>query len=105
MKRYKFQALVTLGQPAKDESAPVPAGQTRRMVLRAQHHQTHASQFFTALVTGNGENPSWLGDDHVIMTVALAGDDTSEYFDIGDHFALWLGSDIGSGVVTRRLFI
>lgn len=105
MKRYKFQALVTLGHPAKGGLAEMPGGQTRRMVLRAQHHQTHASQFFTALVTDNGENPSWLGDDHVIMTVALVGDDTSEYFDIGDHFALWLGSDIGRGVVTRRLFI
>jgi hypothetical protein len=30
------------------------------------------------------------------MTVAL-GADPSEYFGIGDHFALWLGSDIGHG--------
>ena len=105
MKRYKFQALVTFGQPANDGPAAVPPGQMRRMVVRGQHHQTHASQFFAALVTDNGEDPPWLGDDYVIMTIALVGDDPREYFDIGDHFALWLGSDIGRGVVTRRLFI
>jgi hypothetical protein len=39
------------------------------------------------------------------MTVTLARADPSECFGIGDHFALWLGGDIGHGVVTRRLFV
>jgi hypothetical protein len=31
------------------------------------------------------------------MTVTLACGDPSEYFGIGDYFALWPGSDIGHG--------
>ena len=102
MKRYKFQALVTL-DPAVT-AATVRAGQTRRIVVRGEHHETHGSQVFSALVTP-GEDSLRVGDDHVIMTVTLACPDPSEYFEIGDHFALWLGGDIGHGVVTRRLFV
>jgi hypothetical protein len=35
----------------------------------------------------------------------LAGDDVASYFGIGGHFDLWLGDDIGQGIVTRRLFV
>jgi hypothetical protein len=48
---------------------------------------------------------SWPEEDPVIMTVALVGDDPGEYFEPGDHFAFWLGHDLGQGVVTRRLFV
>ncbi len=41
----------------------------------------------------------------MIVTIVLVGDDPREYFEAGDSFALWLGSDLGRGVVTRRLFI
>jgi hypothetical protein len=102
MKRYKFQALVTLDPPAA--GAAVHPGQTRRMVVRGEHHDTHDSQVFSALVTPGEDSPG-LDDHHVIMTVSLAAPDPSEYFEIGDHFALWLGGDIGHGVVTRRLFV
>ena len=103
MKRYKFQALVTLDPPAG--RAAVPPGQTRRMVVRGQRHHTHDSQLFSALVTTAGDDSLRRDDDHVIMTVALACPEPSEYFEVGDHFALWLGGDIGHGVVTRRLFV
>jgi hypothetical protein len=29
----------------------------------------------------------------------------SDYLDIGSHFSLWLGADVGQGIVTRRLHI
>ena len=31
--------------------------------------------------------------------------DPREYFDIGDSFAFWFGSDRARGVVTRRLLV
>ena len=103
MKRYKCQALVTLDPPSG--RAALQPGQTRRMVVRGQHHGTHGSQPFSALVTPAGDDSPRRDDDHVIMTVALACPEPSEYFEVGDHFALWLGGDIGHGVVTRRLFV
>ncbi len=106
MKRYKFQALVTLG-PAQDggDLAAMHADQMRRVVVRGRHHETGGSKFFSALVTRQGGDRPWPEEDPVIMTVALMGDDPGEYFEIGDSFAFWLGHDLGRGVVTRRLFI
>lgn len=105
MKRYKFQALVTLG-PARDAGlAAMHGGQTRRVVVRGHHHDTCSSKFFSALVTKQGGDLPWPEQDPVIMTVALMGDDPGEYFEIGDSFAFWLGHDMGRGVVTRRLFV
>ena len=101
MKRYKFQALVTLDPSAT--GAAVRAGQPRRMVVRGSRQPPAASS--SALVAPASEHSPRAGDDHVIMTVTLACADPSEYFGIGDHFALWLGGDIGHGVVTRRLFV
>ncbi len=57
------------------------------------------------VVTNNGDGSEWLTADHLIVTVALTADDPGKYFAIGDHFTLWLGTDIASGVVSRRLFI
>jgi hypothetical protein len=109
---YKFQAFITV-HPADDAdpggvpptaSATLPPGMTKRMTLRGEHHVTHGSHFFPALVANGGDSQDWIGDDHAIVTVMLAGEDAAEYFSAGDHFALWLGHDIAEGIVTRRLF-
>jgi hypothetical protein len=105
VKRYKFQALVTLGMERNSGLATLLGGQSRRVVLRGRHHETGSSRFFAALVTKNGGDRTWPEEDPVIMTIALMGDDPGEYFEIGDRFAFWLGHDLGQGVVTRRLFI
>jgi hypothetical protein len=105
VQRYKFQGLLTLCPAANGGPAAAPPGQLRRVVVRGQHHQTHGSRIFSALVTNNGDGSSWLNSDHAIVTVVLVGEDPGDYFHVGDHFALWQGSDVGHGVVTRRLFI
>jgi hypothetical protein len=105
VQRYKFQALVTLGSAQDSPLAALGGGQARRVVVRGRHHDTGTSRFFTALVTKNGWDRPWPEDDPVLMTVALMGDDPGEYFEPGDHFAFWLGHDLGQGVVTRRLFV
>jgi len=114
---YKFQAFVTLsapevaGSPAgagpgHGQSAPaLPAGLIQRMTVRGEHHDTHASHFFSALVANFGDSAEWIGPEHAIVTIRLYGDDPAGYFSAGDHFALWLGHDIADGVVTRRLIV
>jgi hypothetical protein len=105
MKRYKFQALVTLA-PARDRgSAAMQPGKLRRMVVRGQHHDTGGSRFFNALVSKSYETPRWPENDQMIVTVVLVADDPRGYFDVGDRFALWKGSELGSGVVTRPLVV
>ena len=111
-KPYKFQAFVTMSPaemggpagPPTAASATLPPGEIRRMAVRGEHHGTHDSHFFSALVANSGDSSDWIGDNHAIVTVMLTGDDPADYFTAGDHFALWLGHDIADGVVTRRLF-
>jgi hypothetical protein len=82
-----------------------PPGGMQRIVLRGQHHRKHCSQVFSALISNSGDDCAWLPQDHLIVTIQLVGDELREYFDVGDPFSLWLGGDIGRGIVTRRLFV
>jgi hypothetical protein len=103
MKRYKFQALVT---PYPDQAAreKLTFG-SHRMVLRAESGETHRSQVFSALVDGDGAGPFRPGKPQLVVTLRVIGDDVSDYLEIGSHFSLWLGGDVGQGVVTRRLHV
>jgi len=105
VKRYRFQALVTLGASPQGSPAGVPGGQPSRVVLHGHSHKTGRGQFFSALATRSGDAAPWPDQDPVIMNVVLVCDEPREYFDIGDSFAFWLGSDRARGVVTRRLFV
>jgi len=108
MKRYKFQALVTLGPQhhGKDQAdTGIPGGLTTRLVVRGQRHQTGTNKYFCALATRSGEDLRWSDDSHMIMTIVLVGDEPREYFGVGDMFTVWMGRDLGRGIVTRRLFI
>jgi hypothetical protein len=105
MKRYKFQALVT---PATDDDGEARAklsSGSHRMVLRAENSETGRTQVFSALVDGEDYGPFRPGKPQVMVTLRVIGDDVSDYLEIGSHFSLWLGSDVGQGVVTRRLHI
>jgi hypothetical protein len=105
MKRYKFQALVT---PNPDDDADTRAklsSGSHRVVLRAENSETRRSQVFSALVDGEDDGPFQPGKPQIMVTLRVVGDDVTDYLGIGSHFSLWLGSDIGEGVVTRRLHI
>jgi len=102
MKRCKFQALVT--PSASDEARAKLSSGSHRMVLRVENAETKRSQLFAALVDADGEGPFRPGKPEVVVTLRVIGDDMADYLDIGSHFSLWSGSDVGRGVVTRRLF-
>ena len=105
MKRYKYQALVTLypdsdaAQHGTLDSAP------HRMVLRGRNTESGRSQVFSALISCDDPKPFRPGSPRVLATVWLSGDDVADYLAVGEHFDLWLGNTIGDGVITRRLFV
>ncbi len=105
MKRYKFQAMVTLYAPADGEPGVQLGPAPCRMVLHARSSETHRNQVFSALVASEDAGPFRPGGSRVLVTLRLVGDDVSDYLNIGSRFHLWLGSDVGLGVVTRRLFV
>lgn len=105
MKRYKFQALVTPSPDGDGDALAKLSSGSHRMVLRAESGETHRTQVFSALVDGEDMGPFRPGKPQVMVTLRVIGDDVSDYLGIGSHFSLWIGSDVGQGVVTRRLHI
>ena len=105
MKRYKFQALVTPDATHDDDARAKLGFGSHRMVLRAANSETRRSQVFSALVDAEDDGPFRPGSPQIMVTLRVVGDDVIDYLEIGSHFSLWLGQDVGQGVVTRRLHI
>jgi 3-aminobutyryl-CoA ammonia-lyase len=105
MQRYKFQALVTPDADDDGDARAKLSSGSHRMVLRAQNSETRRSQVFSALVDGEDGGPFRAGSPQIMVTLRVVGDDVSDYLGIGSHFSLWLGHDVGRGIVTRRLLL
>lgn len=105
MKWYKFQALVSLHAVDAGSACPELDAAPRRMVLRARSDESGRSEFFSVLVSRDDYMPFRPGNPRLLVTVRVAGADVPQYLDGGRHFSLWLGEDVGEGVVTRRLFV
>ncbi len=102
-RQYKYRARVRLDPDAAgDHSGPLLPEPEGRVVVRAQHHDTHTSKMFSAMVSGASE-PVRAGHHSIELTVTVQGEDVEEYLEAGDRFALWRGHDIGQGVISRRL--
>jgi hypothetical protein len=101
MKQYKYSALAKLTEPESTGTDP-PLRAGDRVAVRARHHETGASNLFSALIVVILDD-SAQPDHSIPLTLAVVGDDVPEYLDAGDSFTLWRGHDIGHGVISRRL--
>jgi hypothetical protein len=106
MRRYKYQALVRLAPHGDGSPEPTLRGPTRRMVVRARHHETGGCKLFSALITtGDIDSELGLGDEEAILRLEVLGEDVTDYLAPGEQFDLWRGGNVGHGVVCRRLFV
>ncbi|MBO0776638.1 MAG: hypothetical protein J2P34_10000, partial [Actinobacteria bacterium] len=62
MKRYKYQALITFYLPQQGGLQTSLPPQTRCLVVRAQHRDTHRSKIFSSVVTAADDRPLQPGD-------------------------------------------
>ena len=99
-RQYKYRALVRLDPETADSALPRTGG---RVVVRAEHHDTHRNKMFSALVSGVHGEPLQARGHSIELTVTVLGEDVVEYLEAGDRFALWRGHDIGQGLISRRL--
>jgi hypothetical protein len=88
------------GDPA-EQLGPTP----RRIVLRGHNEESDRNQMYTALVSCDDGGPFRSGSAQQLVTLRLAGEDVLDYLQVGSNFDLWLGNDIGKGVITRRLYV
>jgi hypothetical protein len=104
MKTFRFRALVTLGRAAHDsQGRDYPSG-TRAVMVRASSlaRPWHWKCFEAAIE--RGDEPFLHHDDREVVTITLTDDDAREFIAPGQHFILWNGHDIGTGVVSRQVF-
>ena len=104
MKRFKYQTQVTLTPPHDGGPQAELPGPTCRMVIRARHRETRVTKMFSALVSSSDAEPV-VSSSTITATMIVLGDDAGDYLAPGEQFVLWRGSDLGSGVVTRRIFV
>ena len=104
LKPYKFQAVVTLLPPPGTPAPALLPQPVCRLVVRAAQPGSDARRLFSALVSAGQDTVP--GDErHVVLTVTVLGDGAAECLGAGSDFTLWRGTDIGRGVVTRRIFV
>lgn len=104
MKTYKYQALVTLLPPEDGGLDAEPPLHVRHLTVRASHRETGRHAIFSALVSAADGELLRSGRAGVIATLVVLGDDVPDYLAPGVPFELLSGSEVGHGVVSRRMF-
>jgi len=110
MRQIRFRALITLDPAAaRPVNSLRPAAgtypsHTRALMVRARSRRDPSiSRIFPSQICRDDGQPLHPGD-HTVVTVTVTGQDAPAFFDAGCHFTLWSGSDVGDGVVSRRVY-
>jgi len=102
-RRFKFSAVVTLetaGRPGRQYLSGVPG-----LVLHAPSCEPPARhQYFPAVVYTDDNRPLRPGSKDIPVIISVPDDDASAFFQPGQRFTVWDGTDIGHGTVRERLF-
>jgi hypothetical protein len=103
MGQYVFRALVTLDAAAGEGTVREYPSGTDHVMVHARPGRPGAERYFEAVITRDDGKPLRSGD-HAVVTIAVPDEDAGAFLAMGELFALWHGSDIGHGVVSRRVF-
>ena len=101
--RFKFAAVVAL------DTARRPGGQYLSGVPGLIAHAPSCvpparHQYFPAIVRTDDDRPLRPGDHGLSVVVSVPDDDAAGFFQPGQRFALWDGTDVGHGTVATPLF-
>jgi len=102
MRRYKFQAIIKL-LPSAGQALPSGEPPTHAVIRSADRHGPSGGQY-TGLILSWEPSPV-VGDDEAIAEVVAYGPDPAACLPIGGTFALWRGTDLAVGTVTRKVFV
>ena len=105
MRTFRFRALVSLN--AREPAIPArhyPNGPHMVLVQASPPGQPGCYRDFRAALCRDDELPLQPGAPAVV-TLTIAGDEAGSYLRPGQHFTLWSGTDIGHGVISRRVFV
>ena len=103
-RRYKFSAVVSLdtaGRSRRQYLSGVPG----LMVRCPSCLRPTERHYFPAVCYTDDDRPLRPGDKGVSVIISVPDDDAAGYFQSGQHFTLWDGTDVGHGTVAQRLFL
>jgi hypothetical protein len=105
MRRYTFEALVSIPPPSANTAASVPGPDWHGVIRARAGGDGRPPGLFSALVSGWDQHASRQGGDaQALATIVAFGSEPADCLPVGGTFALWRGQDVGRGVVTRRIF-
>lgn len=102
-RRFRFSAVVTL-ESAGRTRRHYPSGAPGLLVRAPSCRRPDLQQYFPAVLFIDDDRPLRPGDKGIRVVVSVPDDDASSFFQTGQHFTLWDGTDVGHGTVAERLF-
>lgn len=106
-RRFLFKAVISLGNftGLRPHDAAHSGLEIRSLMVRIPDPDERGTgSFLPAIIARNDDLPLRPGDSHVVVTISVPSGEASARFSPGTRFALWAGTDVGEGVVTRRVF-
>jgi hypothetical protein len=107
-RRFTFKAVVSLERTGWHPRPPVAQypEETRSLMVHVPTPDSHdAGSFLPAVIVRDDEQPLRPGDSYVIVTISVPSGEASRLFSPGSHFALWAGTDVGHGAVSRHVVL
>ena len=105
MRQYEFRALINLdGQEPEGQPWSYPSGTHTLIVRSARLGQPAVQRYFPAAIYRDDDGPLNPGDKGVIVTLEIPDDEACDFLGPGQPNTLWHGSDVGHGVISRRVF-
>lgn len=104
MRQYRFRALVTLEQVARDGPARYVPGRTHALTAHVccliQPRYQH--DYFPAVLVWD-EEPPLQACGRAVMTIALADSEAEAFFAPGQRFAIWADGAVGQTIRAEGL--
>lgn len=105
MRRYTFEALVSIPQPGENAAGSAPGPDWHGVIRTRPDRNGGSPSLFSALVSGWDLHAAGrAGDAQALATIVAFGPQPADCLPVGGTFALWRGHDVAHGVVTRRIF-
>ena len=104
LRQFKFKAVISLDPAAQLPATQYPAETHSVMVHASPPGLPGSGRYFPAVIVRDDEQALRPGDSGVIVTISVPDDEASEFFSSGRPFALWTGTDVGHGTVSRHVF-
>jgi len=101
--RYKFSAVVAL-DAARRRGGQYLSGVPGLIAHAASCVPPARHQYFPAVFYTDDDRPLRPGDHGVSAVLSVPDDDAAGFFQPGQRFALWDGTDVGHGTVATPLF-